>query len=134
MPRTPKEHSTASGARRVLIIDDDADVRSILQALLENEGFICTVAADGEEGLRVQRSTPASVVVTDIFMPGKEGIETVFELVREFPQTKVIVVSGGAHIAGVDYGRLAVQLGAVKFLKKPFRPQELIDLVRELAG
>jgi DNA-binding response OmpR family regulator len=120
------------GAKRVLVIDDNPDMRRTLQALLESEGFAVSVAADGEEALRLQRDLPAAVVITDIYMPGKEGIETIYELRKHFPQTKVIVMSGGPRATGVDYILVAHELGAVKALKKPFAPEELIDAVREL--
>jgi DNA-binding response OmpR family regulator len=99
--------------------------------VLESEGFTVSVAADGEEALRLQRDLPAAVVITDIFMPGKEGIETIFELRKQFPQTKIIVMSGGSRAKGMDYLSVARELGAVKALKKPFAPDELIDAVRE---
>jgi DNA-binding response OmpR family regulator len=120
------------GAKRVLVIDDNPDMRRTLQALLESEGFAVSVAADGEEALRLQRDLPAAVVITDIYMPGKEGIETIYELRKHFPQTKVIVISGGARVPGVDYFEVALELGAVKALKKPFAPDELIAAVRQL--
>lgn len=130
-------HNARMGEQRtrVLVIDDDADVRDFLQAVLEGEGFEVHAAADGGEGLEIQRQHPAKVVVTDIFMPGKEGIETIFELRRQFPQTGIIVMSGGPSkrtAAGSDYLSVALQLGAVKSLKKPFASQDLIDAVREL--
>ena len=118
--------------KRVLVIDDNPDMRRTLQALLETEGFAVTVAADGEEALRLQRELPAAVVITDIFMPGKEGIETIYELRKQFPQTKVIVISGGLRAKGADYFAVARELGAVKAFKKPFEPNELIEAVREL--
>jgi DNA-binding response OmpR family regulator len=120
------------GSKRVLVIDDNPDMRLTMQALLESEGFAVSVAADGEEALRIQKDFPAEVVVTDIFMPGKEGIETIYELRKRFPQTKVIVMSGGLRAKGVDYFEVARELGAVKTLKKPFAPAELIDAVRQL--
>jgi CheY-like chemotaxis protein len=120
------------GRTRVLVIDDDEDVRDVLQVLLESEGYAVLAAADGQEGLLLQRRSPAAVVVTDIFMPGKEGIETVVELLQEFPQTKVIVVSGAPPTARADYGQLAVSLGAVRYLPKPLQSQDLIEAVRQL--
>ena len=120
--------------KRVLVIDDNPDMRRTMQALLESEGFAVSVAADGEEALRLQRERPAAVVITDIFMPGKEGIETIFELRKQFPQTKIIVMSGGSRATGMDYFDVARELGAVKALKKPFAPEELIDAVRELTA
>jgi two-component system, chemotaxis family, chemotaxis protein CheY len=118
---------------RVLVIDDDADVRAFLRSLLESEGYEVAAAADGREGLALQRSKPSGIVVTDIFMPGKEGIETIFELHREFPQTKIIVMSGGPSKKGLDYLSVALELGAARSLKKPFAPLELIDAVWELS-
>jgi two-component system, chemotaxis family, chemotaxis protein CheY len=121
----------------VLVIDDDADVRAFVQSLLESEGFEVGAAADGREGLEMQRTHPAEVVVTDIFMPGKEGIETIFELRQQFPQTGIIVMSGGprkSKAPASDYLSLALELGAVKSLKKPFATQDLIDAVRELGS
>jgi CheY-like chemotaxis protein len=118
--------------KRVLVIDDNPDMRRTMQALLETEGFTVVVAADGEEALRRQRELPAAVVITDIFMPGKEGIETIYELRKQFPQTKIIVISGGLRAKGADYFSVARELGAVKAFKKPFEPNELIEAVREL--
>jgi CheY-like chemotaxis protein len=125
----------AEPRKRVLVIDDDAEVRDFLQSLLESEGFEVAAAADGREGLELQQKRPAQVVVTDIFMPGKEGIETIYELRQQFPQTGIIVMSGGPSKSrgpGSDYLSLALELGAVKSLKKPFRTHELIEAVREL--
>src|SRR5688572_8369656 len=119
-------------SKRVLVVDDNPDMRRTMQALLEIEGFTVSLAADGEEALRIQKDFCADVVVTDIFMPGKEGIETIYELRKRFPQTKVIVMSGGLRVKGVDYFEVARELGAVKTLKKPFAPAELIDAVRQL--
>ena len=119
---------------RVLVIEDDADLRSLIHSYLEEEGFEVSTAADGREGIQRQRSTPAEVVVTDIFMPNKEGIETVFDLKHEFPDTRIIVVSGGAHmVKGLDYLGLARQLGANRTLSKPFTMKQLADAVREVA-
>ena len=120
-------------ANRVLIIDDDPDIRVFLRALLEGEGYEVSTAADGDEGLALQRNRPAQVVVTDIFMPGKEGIETIHQLRGEFPQAKIIVISGGPTRKGRDYLSVARELGAARSLKKPVASQELIDAVRELS-
>ncbi len=118
---------------RVLVIEDDPDLRSLMQAYLESEGYEVETAADGRDGIRSQRRRPAAVVVTDIFMPGKEGIETVFDLKREFPDTRIIAISGGPHTAtGMDYLGLARQLGAARTLAKPFSMRQLADAVRDV--
>jgi len=122
-----------AGRTRVLVIEDNSDLRSLIQAYLEEEGFEVVGAADGREGLQRQRSDPSEIVVTDIFMPGKEGIETVFDLKREFPGTRIIVMSGGPSLVqGMDYLGLARELGAAKTLAKPFTMKQLADAVREL--
>jgi len=118
---------------RVLVIEDNNDLRSLIQTYLEEEGFEVVAAADGREGLQRQRSDPSEIVVTDIFMPGKEGIETVFDLKREFPATRIIVMSGGPSLVrGMDYLGLARELGAAKTLAKPFTMKQLADAVREV--
>lgn len=124
-----------AGGMRVLVIDDNADIRTLVRWVLESEGFEVSVAADGNEGLLSQRNRPAEVIVTDIFMPVKEGIETIHALHLEFPEAKIIAMSGGAMEARIsDYLPMALQFGAARFLRKPFQPQELIDAVRDLTG
>ena len=122
------------GRTRVLVIEDDADLRSLIHSYLEEEGFEVTTAADGREGIQRLRRDPAEVVITDIFMPNKEGIETVFDLKHEFPDTRIVVMSGGTSVVkGMDYLGLARKLGANKTLAKPFTMKQLADAVREVA-
>jgi len=117
---------------RVLVIEDDADLRKLIHEYLEMEGHEVVSAADGHEGMQCQRTRPADVVVTDILMPGKEGIQTIFELRREFPATKVIAMSGGSERKDLDYLAVALQVGAATSLKKPFRLEQLARAMREL--
>jgi two-component system chemotaxis response regulator CheY len=122
------------GKKRVLVIDDDPDVRVLVQSLLEAEGFDVRTAADGREGLDLQEGEPADVVVTDIFMPNKDGVETIHELHRKFPHTGIVVVSGGGSAtSNIDYLHIARLLGASHTLQKPVRPDFLVDVVRGLA-
>ena len=97
---------------RVLVIDDDPDIRDALRWLLEGEGFAVSVAANGAEGLTRQRREPADIVVTDIFMPEQDGIETLWKFRGEFPQVPIIVMSGGSSARGTDYLSVAHELGA----------------------
>ena len=118
---------------RVLVIDDNPDIRDTLRWLLEGEGYIVAVAANGLEGLRLQRKEPADIVVTDIFMPEQDGIETLWKFRDEFPGVPIIVMSGGGAARGTDYLVVARELGAKKALRKPLDPQELIDVVGQIS-
>jgi YesN/AraC family two-component response regulator len=102
--------------------------------LLELEGYEVATAGNGIDALEAQRQDPAAIVLTDIFMPDAEGMETIVRLREEFPQVRIIVMSGGGAYRGANYLKLARELGAVRALKKPFPPQELIDAMREVAG
>ena len=119
-------------AARILVIDDNPDIRDTLRWLLEGEGYVVSVAANGAEGLRLQQDEPADIVVTDIFMPEQDGIETLWKFREEFPNVPIIVMSGGGAARGTDYLSLARELGAEKALRKPLDPQELIDVVGQI--
>jgi DNA-binding response OmpR family regulator len=77
----------------ILIIDDDSDLRTIMQEVLLAEGYEVSVAADGEQGIALHRKLPASLLITDIFMPNKEGIETIRDFRKEFPTVPIIAIS-----------------------------------------
>lgn len=128
------DSTRSSGSIRVLVVDDDAGMRNFLRMLLELEGYEVALAANGLEALETQRQHPAAIILTDLFMPEAEGMETIVQLRDEFPQARIIVMSGGGVHLGTDYLKLARELGAVKTLKKPFAPQDLIDALREAAG
>jgi DNA-binding response OmpR family regulator len=114
---------------RVLIIDDDAQVRQVCRAVLEQDGFEVDDAADGVTGLAKFDSRPADIVLCDIFMPNKDGIETIQELTRTYFDVKVLAISGGAP--GLpDYLPSARVFGAASVLQKPFTPAELLAAVR----
>ena len=119
---------------RVLIIEDDADFRTLALRWFRSCGIEAEGAANGAEGVALQRARPADVVVTDIFMPEMEGIETIHDLRREFPDVKVIAMSGRDPRMRFDVFEVARQIGASRTFKKPFRFEELIAAVRELSG
>ena len=119
---------------RVLVIEDDADFRTLALRWFHSYGIDAEGAANGAEGLARQRARPASVVVTDIFMPEMEGIETIHDLCREFPSVKVIAMSGRDPRMKFDVFQVARQIGAVRTFKKPFRFEDLIAAVTELGG
>lgn len=119
---------------RVLLIDDNVDLTSMLSLCLQADGVDVMVAADGEAGLALLKERPVDVVVTDLFMPDKDGIETIVELKKRYPDVKIVVMSGFTSIGGTDYLGVARELGAVTTLKKPFDPAELSKVVRELTA
>jgi YesN/AraC family two-component response regulator len=88
------------------------------------------VARNGDSALRLARAAPVDLIITDIFMPGKEGIETIMEIRRDLPAVKIIAMSGGGHTGELNYLRDAVQLGAVRTLLKPFGNAEILEAVR----
>jgi CheY-like chemotaxis protein len=118
---------------RVLVIDDNEDFRDLLKLALEGEGFEVETAANGQKGLEALALKPADVVVTDIFMPGKEGIETIQELRAKFPAAKIIAMSGRPSATNFDPLAIAQEIGAAKTLKKPFDLDELIEAVAQLS-
>ena len=116
---------------RVLIIDDEDQFRSMLRQFLESSGYEVVEAVNGDEGVGLFFEKPADIVISDIIMPEKEGIETVMEIKRQFPDAKVIVVSGGGWYGpDLDFD-MAEKLGALT-LKKPFELQELSETIQKL--
>lgn len=119
--------------RRILLIDDDEDLCSVLQAALQAAGFDAEYEIDGARALERQRSESFDVVITDIFMPGREGLETIRQIRHEFPEVRIIAMSGGGDLMGPhDYLRVAGHLGAMKTLNKPFGVDVLVATVREV--
>jgi DNA-binding NtrC family response regulator len=118
---------------RVLVIDDSEEVRGMLRDALEAAGHEVSEAAEGEAGLRLLRQAPQDVVVLDMFMEGKEGLSTMQELRREFPDLPVIGISGGGDVGPFDPLVLARRLGAARTLSKPFPIEQLLEAVAELS-
>lgn len=116
----------------LLIIEDDDAIRSLLVHFLSSLGHTVREAADGNQGLRQYRAQPADLVLTDMVMPEKEGLATIMELRREYPQARIIAMSGGlAHNAGL-YLHIAERLGAVRIMRKPFSLDEVETAVAEV--
>jgi CheY-like chemotaxis protein len=119
--------------KRVLVVDDDADMRLTLKLALELAGYGVEVAANGREALARQRSSPAEVLITDIFMPDADGFEAIDAFRKHFPKTKIVVVSGGAQFSKRDYLPDAALIGADATLQKPFEIDTLLQTLRTLA-
>jgi CheY-like chemotaxis protein len=119
-------------SRRILVVDDDADMRLTLRMALELAGYTVEDAANGREAIERQRREPADVLITDIFMPDADGFEAIDAFRREFPQTRIIVVSGGAQFTKRDYLPDAELIGADATLQKPFEIDTLLAKLRTL--
>ncbi len=119
---------------RILVIDDDPQVLSMLVETLQREGYEVDGAADGRVALQALREEPADLVITDIVMPEMEGIEVIQELRRSFPQVKVIAISGGGRGDPQTYLQLAGKLGAQSWFVKPVDRRELLKTVGALLG
>ena len=105
--------SDASAASRILVIDDDRGIRELLCDLLESDERSVNVADTGEAGVGMFRRKGADLVIVDIFMPDKEGFETITELRQESPDVKIIAISGGGSMGGLDVLDAARKFGAV---------------------
>lgn len=116
--------------QRVLIVDDDPGIRRTLHILLSREGFQVSQARDGVEALRLWRDQGGDLVITDLHMPEKNGIETIVELLSHSPGLRIIAMSGGGQTKRLDLLSNASLLGAVLTIEKPFTLSEMMSLVR----
>src|SRR5258708_20407452 len=114
---------------KILVIDDDAIVRETIIQILEDRGYQVVSAEDGKRGLASFRGEKPDLVITDIIMPEKEGIQTITEIRRERPDAKVIAISGGGRIGNTDFLKIAQKLGASDAIAKPFDPDDFLNRV-----
>jgi len=115
----------------VLVADDDEQIRSLLARMLEREGHEVLLAADGFEATELYRRELPDCVILDLYMPEKEGLETLLELRTDFPGIRIIVISGGGGAFALDPLRSARHMGAVSTLTKPIGRAELVAALDE---
>ncbi len=115
--------------KKILVADDEEPVRGLLKMILQLEGYYVRTAADGEEVLRMCRFEDFDLLITDIMMPKKEGVETIMELKNINPGISIIAISGGGKLDGMDVLRAAEMVGAEHTLSKPFEPRDLVKAV-----
>lgn len=113
----------------ILIVDDEAELRDVMTRVLTLRGHQVTGAANGVEASRAVANNRFDVVITDLIMPERDGIQVINELRRKYPEIKIVAMSGGGHISRDQYLRIAKGLGAHALLEKPFLNQELIDAI-----
>ena len=134
-PHSPatKERVLAMGRKAVVCVIDDNDlVRATICNALREAGFEVVEAEDGIKGLKLIAESKATVAVIDIIMPVREGHDVIVDATRQFPDLKVLAVSGGGVTGPKEYLELALQLGAHDALAKPFRNAELVKKVKAL--
>jgi DNA-binding response OmpR family regulator len=118
--------------RRMLIVDDDDQTRRMLRQALERAGYEVIEARTGREGVQHYRTAPIDLIITDTLMPGRDGIEAIFELRHQDAGVKIIAISGGGYMGKLTFQEIAAQLGARHTFEKPFALRELLDAVREV--
>jgi DNA-binding response OmpR family regulator len=117
---------------RILVIDDDHLVRFTIRTALEQAGHAVVEAEDGARGLSAFDAGPFDLVITDLLMPEKEGVETVREIRQRSSAVKILAVSGGGMMKMLDYLTMAEAFGADRSLAKPFTSRQLVQIVSEL--
>ena len=118
-------------AKRILVVDDHEDMCEFVSAALQGAGFDVRIALNGAQAVALQRKQAADLLVTDIFMPVQEGLETVVQFKAEFPQTRIIAMSAGSSRGmKLDFLETASAAGADATLRKPFSAEQLLDTVR----
>jgi DNA-binding response OmpR family regulator len=118
---------------RILIIDDDGLFRDMAKEALVKGGFEVAESPDGKSGVEAFRQSKFDLVIVDMYMPGQDGIDTIFEMDAASKGVPVIAVTGG-HSMGTDTLRLAESAGANMTMEKDFTPEQLVEVVRGLIG
>jgi CheY-like chemotaxis protein len=128
----------------ILVIDDEEDVRDAMRLTLERAGYAVSVVARGTAGIELLQHQPMDVIITDIVMPGQNGVDTIKELRRNFPGSKIIAISGGGNLGPVGYQPAAIKTaaylaaaesaGADLSLTKPFDRQELLSAIAQVTA
>jgi CheY-like chemotaxis protein len=117
----------------ILVIEDEEDIRQMICDILEDDGYATVQASNGNEALQLLRKAPyVGIVITDLLMPEKEGIETINELRKDYPWIKIVAISGGGICIPEKYLNRAKAVGADATLCKPFGSSELLSIVEEL--
>ncbi len=121
----------------ILIIDDDQELCVMMETLFTKAGYAARTASDGQKGIELFKKEGADLIITDIFMPEKEGIELIRELRRDYPEVKIIAISGGGPetlhgIPVLDVFSMAERIGASRVFEKPVDTGKLLAAVQEL--
>jgi DNA-binding NtrC family response regulator len=113
----------------ILIVDDEPGIRELLGIMLESHGHSVVTAEDGVQAPKVMATRPIDVVITDLLMPERDGLEFITEVRKKYPKVKIIAMSGGGHVAREAYLRIAKTFGAHFLLEKPFNQSDVVSAV-----
>lgn len=122
------------GMTRILLVDDDDMSRGAIHKMLERAGYDVQSTGNGSEALAMYGRAPAELVITDLIMPDKDGLEIIQELRRGNPKVRILAISGGGRVNANEYLAVARKFGAAGVLSKPFSNQDLRDAVEAALG
>lgn len=120
--------------KKILLIDDEPTILSMMKKMVEKAGYNADMASNGVEAMELIENNSYDLVITDIIMPEKEGLEIISEIRKHHSSIKVIAISGGGRLSPEEYLQSAKYLGALKVLKKPFAQQDFLSAIKELIG
>ncbi len=119
---------------RVLVVDDEAAVRAAIRKILSRAGHNVLEAADGKTALTMYQNDPVDVIIMDIYMPEMDGIEATIRLKHEFPDVKIVAVSGGGYLDKAKILEREARLGTLRTLAKPLHERDILDAVSDALG
>ena len=118
--------------KKILVVDDDDLIRELIYEILEPSGYQIFLADNGNKALEILDREPIDLIITDIIMPDKEGIETIIEIKKKLPQAKIIAMSGGGQLDANSYLSIAKKLGVKATITKPFDPVQLLQTIEKI--
>src|SRR5688572_8539872 len=116
----------------ILVVDDEPELRDLIGRVLVDAGHRVTCAENGEQASRLISGERFDVVLTDVIMPEKDGMQVITELRRKHPEVRIVAMSGGGHVSREQYLKIAKGLGAHALLQKPFSNDELMQVVESV--
>lgn len=119
---------------KILVIEDDTQVRQMIAQMLETAGYESLEAADGEDGIKLYQEESPDLVITDIIMPHQGGLETIMKLKKDHPQVKIFAVTGGGRVVKADFLSIAKSIGALRTFSKPIDRKEIMQAVEDEIG
>jgi len=120
--------------KRILIADDEEQIRIMLKQMLEQEGYEVHAVENGEDGMKMVAKNEYDLVITDMIMPVKDGLKFIMELIRDYPDMNILAISGGGAIKADRYLTMASYLGDIATLEKPFKRDEFMSIINKKLG